>query len=178
MPWKAMTTVMLAAMLIGMAPPAAHAATLFEAHVNFQPCDAPVPAGYVADCGQTHDSTRGYGWNEDRTRYTRWRHLVSDLRLDTLIRLDEPYTPTEISPSWEIDGPRGTYDVTVSVGDPTGHGISTVTVNGVVAISEFHSSLRHPFKQATVRVTGSGVALWDQHEWQSRWDYVDIVQVS
>jgi hypothetical protein len=78
---------------------------------------------------------------------------VSDLRLDTLITLRNPHGDNVES---VILVPRGKYHVTVGVGDPLPQGVSSVSVNGKVAISEFRSTASHPFKQATVTVhTGS-----------------------
>jgi hypothetical protein len=153
---------------------------MFAAHVNFQPCEAPVPAGYVADCGYVYgygpNPTRGYGWSRPRVGATRWRHEVSDLRLDTLITLHT--SSSDGLPGWGISTPPGTYDVTVSVGDPNLHAVSSVAVNFVDAISEFRSTARHPFKQVTIRVTTDGDIGLATTEYRSRWDYVDIVQVS
>jgi hypothetical protein len=163
---------------VGVAPlQRAGAATLFEAHVNFQPCSAPVPAGYVADCGRILREHE-YGWTHNRIGFTRKRNLVSDERLDTLILLSSKRSEEQ---GWLIHVPAGTYDVTVGVGDPTGHGVSSVNVNGVPAISEFRSTATHPFWQATVTVSAgefNQIGLNPNYEFRSRWDYVDIVQVS
>jgi hypothetical protein len=113
-----------------------------------------------------------------RTGFMRERNLVSDERLDTLALLSEPQNR---DPVWIINLPNGTYDVTIGVGDPTGHGVSSVAVNGVVAISEFHSTAAHPFATVTVQATVNEfgqLSLDPNGEGRSRWDYVDIVQVS
>jgi hypothetical protein len=182
---RVVTALLLASVVLSLAPARVAHASVFEAHINFQPCSASVPAGYVADCGyrfEKQDSLK-YGWSRSRVAAMRWRHEVSDQRLDTLVKL---HVAAGLPPRWGIAVPYGSYKVTVSVGDPTGHGVSSIAINGIVATSEFHSNARHAFKQATVFLSAHGtddgqpplIVLDPQNELQSRWDYVDIVQIS
>jgi hypothetical protein len=161
----------------------AHASVPFEAHVNFQPCGIPVPAGYTIDCGyRTNFIGRGYAWNKSSmTGLMRQRNLVSDERLDTLA-----VVPRQAR--WKIQVPANhTYEVTVSVGDAVLHGCTIVdipTVNGPVAIVPGFSSRHHtqPFYQGTAYIYVTGKVMYFDVQactttMSGRLDYVDIVQV-
>ena len=86
----------------------------FSASVNFQPAGAVVPAGYLADTGASY-ANRGngftYGWTAANAAAARERHATSDQRFDTLIHTT--------GKAWEISVPNGTYNVTLTAGDPS-----------------------------------------------------------
>ncbi|RKH53851.1 hypothetical protein D7X55_01545 [Corallococcus sp. AB049A] len=89
----------------------------FELRVNFQPANAPVPAGFVADSGQVYGN-RGngftYGWNQDNTANTRDRNNPNtpSQAYDTLIR-----TQNGANYTWELAVPNGYYEVRLVAGD-------------------------------------------------------------
>lgn len=100
--------------------------TQFSAKINYQPLTAQIPSGYIVDGGETYGSRNGYtyGWTTSHTDVTRDRGANSDQRLDTLINIHS-------SAEWKISVPNGYYDVTVSVGDPSGSSTNTINIEGV-----------------------------------------------
>ena len=80
--------------------------------VNFQPVGSTVPIGYLVDSGLSFgDRGNGYhyGWNSANDN-TRDRNTLADLRLNTLNHLND-FT-------WELDLPKGTYNIYAMMGDP------------------------------------------------------------
>ena len=89
----------------------------FEAHVNFQPGTAPVPAGYVLDAGALYGTRRGltYGWNvKNKSAVDRNSPKSPDQRYDTFTSL----VVNRQQLRWELAVPNGTYSVHVVGGDP------------------------------------------------------------
>ncbi|MCK4425940.1 MAG: PKD domain-containing protein, partial [Deltaproteobacteria bacterium] len=84
-----------------------------EVAINFQPSNAEVPEGFLPDSGYSYDEERGYGWNgRGRLRtYDRNSRRSPDQQHDTIMYI-YPYQ------QWEMAVPNGTYEVTVSIGDP------------------------------------------------------------
>jgi len=84
---------------------------LFSTKINFQPAAAPVPAGYIADGGNTFAARNGlsYGWTGDNTTWARDRNKLTDQRLDTLLHFN--------GKAWELAVPNGTYNVHIAAGD-------------------------------------------------------------
>src|SRR5947209_19410653 len=83
----------------------------FTAHVNFQPGNAPIPSGYVADTGAVYGlraSGLTYGWNGNNSANARDRNVTSDQRYDTLNHMQKPAFPNA---TWEIAVPNGSYPV-------------------------------------------------------------------
>ena len=130
------------------------------AQINFQPSGSVIPNGYLGDFGLGYSASRGYGWvtpaslnNSTPTPVnlsgaTRDRDTESDRRLDTLIhlQLNQPG-------AWEYALEDGSYEVTVSVGDPLYFNSShTINVEGVEAISSFQPSSSQKFATATTTV--------------------------
>jgi lysophospholipase L1-like esterase len=89
----------------------------FEAHVNFQPSRAPLPAGYVMDAGLLFRQ-RGsltYGWSGgNKNTVDRNSRLSPDQRYDTFNKLDFGRG----KPVWEMAVPNGNYQVRIVAGDP------------------------------------------------------------
>ncbi len=84
-----------------------------EVAINFQPPNAEVPEGFLPDSGYSYDEERGYGWN-GRGRLSpvdRNSSMSPDQQHDTVMAI-YPYQ------QWEMAVPNGTYEVTVSIGDP------------------------------------------------------------
>jgi hypothetical protein len=100
----------------GAADPAS--ADDFHVHVNFQPPQAQVPAGYVADGGAVFgDRGNGYayGWDALNISYRDRNNIVSpDQRYDT-------FTHTQLygARTWELAVPSGQYHVRIVAGDPS-----------------------------------------------------------
>ncbi len=84
-----------------------------ELAINFQPSNAEVPEGFLPDSGYSYDEERGYGWNGSGRLFSvdRNSYLSPDQQHDTVISI-YPYQ------QWEMAVPNGTYEVTVSIGDP------------------------------------------------------------
>jgi hypothetical protein len=106
----------------------------FEARVNFQPANAPVPDGYLMDSGAVFGE-RGngfsYGWNATNNN-TRRRNSSSspDPRYDTLNHMQKGGTYT-----WEIAVPNGDYHVFVVAGDANfTDSVYRINVEGVLAV--------------------------------------------
>jgi hypothetical protein len=82
--------------------------------INFQPADAPVPAGYLADTGEPF-AQRGdyaYGWNA-ANRNAVDRNLITDQVYDTF-----NFMLLRGAFIWEFALPAGRYTVRVIAGDP------------------------------------------------------------
>src|SRR4051812_22097438 len=91
------------------------------AHINFQPKNAPAPAGYVADIGVKFRSKYGlsFGWNvANPNAVDRNSRLSPDQRYDTSNLLN----PGRTGAIWEIAVPNGNYSVHVVAGDPVDRG--------------------------------------------------------
>src|SRR3954464_15472838 len=87
------------------------------AHINFQPQNAPTPAGYVADVGVKFRSKYGFsfGWNVvNKNTVDRNSRLSPDQRYDTFNVLNSGRT----APIWEIAVPNGNCSVHIVAGDP------------------------------------------------------------
>jgi PKD repeat protein len=84
-----------------------------EVAINFQPSDAEVPEGFLPDSGYSYDEQRGYGWDGGGTLFPvdRNSYWSPDQQHDTIMYI-YPYQ------QWEMAVPNGTYEVTVSIGDP------------------------------------------------------------
>ncbi len=89
------------------------------AKINFQPANAPIPQGYLADTGATFGN-RGngfsYGWDADNSNSTADRNASNspDQRFDTLT-----HTQRFGRRKWEIAVPNGMYRVRLVAGDPS-----------------------------------------------------------
>lgn len=102
--------------------------------VNFQPVDAPVPVGYLADSGEVFgDKGNGYyyGWNAP-TYETIERDLTSEPRYNTFNHLQKSSNPNA---TWEIALPEGPYDVHIVCGDASfTNQFNTIDVEGTVLV--------------------------------------------
>ncbi len=87
-----------------------------ELKVNFQPADAAIPTGYIADTGERFGERNGlqYGWSYDIHTATRKRNSAESQLRDTLIhmQLNGNYR-------WDVVVPNGQYEVTIMAGDPS-----------------------------------------------------------
>ncbi|QEG36415.1 PQQ-dependent sugar dehydrogenase [Bythopirellula goksoeyrii] len=95
--------------------------------VNFQFDEVLTPTRYIRDVGAVYSNQGGgltYGWSSDHTDVSRDRGINADQRLDTLIHFHQ-------NQKWEFGLPNGTYEVTVSVGDPEFASSYTLNVEGV-----------------------------------------------
>jgi hypothetical protein len=111
---------------------AAGAAQGQDIKINFQPSSATIPAGYLPDYGEVFgDRGNGYtyGWDMDITGASRRRGVSSDPRYDTVVQMQETATPA----TWEIELPRGVYNVFLACGD-AGYvdQINTMDVEGTI----------------------------------------------
>lgn len=92
----------------------------FSAAINFQPASTSVPAGFVADIGQTYASRNGltYGWDVDNRSAARDRGASStrDRSTSTLLHFNSSRFRAR---TWEIAVPNGTYSIQISAGDPS-----------------------------------------------------------
>jgi len=162
----------------------AGAATTPVAHINFQPQDATVPAGYRADYGQGFDAGRGYGWVAQTSPTPvslvgngRERGKVADQRLDTLMHMQGTPTAGPSAARWEYALAAGAYDVTVSVGDPSWFDSRhRLSVEGTLAVNNFVPSAATPFRTATVhvQVNDGRLTLDAAGGVNTKLDYIDI----
>jgi glucose/arabinose dehydrogenase/PKD repeat protein len=105
-----------------------------HAKLNFQPANAPVPAGYLKVDGSTYRN-RGaftYGWlARNNTARDRNSTLSSDQRYDTLIHMQKAGNSV-----FELAVPNGTYRVHLVSGDPTQvNSVFRVNVEGVLVVN-------------------------------------------
>lgn len=114
-----------------------HAGHGFEAHINFQPASAQVPAGYLADIGAVfadRGSGHSYGWNLSNASYTRERNSPRspDQRYDTVNQMQRRGGGNV----WELAVPNGTYSVRLVAGDPAAYDSTyAINVEGVLTVS-------------------------------------------
>lgn len=112
----------------------------FSAAINFQPARLPVPAGYLADSGQSFaDRGNGfrYGWNGNDTRFVHYLpvKVAPDVRYDTYAVTTRAVGRRNPGRIWQIEVPNGNYTVDVVAGDGTiGWGRSQFLVNGAAVI--------------------------------------------
>lgn len=125
------------------------AVSLFSANVNFQDAGTPAPAGYEIDFGEAYGA-RGngltYGWIDINTSApislvgqgrNRGFGGLTDLQ-NTLIHMEHPSTPPP--GYWEISVPNGSYQVTVTAGEPQPGAdpeVHRVNAEGVNIINNF-----------------------------------------
>ena len=132
----------------------------FSAGINFQPPNAPVPSGYVADKGTTYrDQGNGftYGWDVANAACRDRNNSASpDQRYDTLT-----HTQLYGNRKWALAAPNGTYTVHLVAGDPSASG-STIRYNleGVLALSgSTTSSKRWVESTSTITVKDGALTL-------------------
>ncbi|WP_242919897.1 Ig-like domain-containing protein [Pontibacter liquoris] len=132
-----------------------------DVKINFQPSTSATPTDYTADTGKAFDATRGFGWVDpstkqpkDQSASMRERSGTTDIRLRTLVQMQQTNTKGETPGSWEMAVANGTYSVTVSAGDPSYlDSKHQVNVEGVAAISGFVPTSTEKFRSGTVTVT-------------------------
>jgi hypothetical protein len=145
----------------------------FSAKINFQPAGAAIPSGYLPDTGDVFAS-RGnglsFGWSANHTDNTRDRNVLADQRLDTLCHF-------HAGAKWEIQVPNGTYNVFVSIGDPSFSSAYTLNVENVSYWSNL-SLATNSFASKTMLVTVTdGRLTLDQGsavEKATRINYIEI----
>ncbi len=138
------------------------------AKISFQAADIKAPSGFSIDSGQAYTSARGYGWvnfNDNNpvdltanTRYS-WNAATGFI---TVFQMQQKSSAGVITGGrWEYAVPNGTYDVTVTAGDGRKNdgvnyccldGTSRLTVEGVLAVNDFHSTAAAPLTTQTVTV--------------------------
>ena len=143
--------------------------------VNFGNEDSPLPSDeFILDFGREYSAAQGFGWITqdsldddvavpiDISPNTRDREAIEDQSLDTLIHLQYPpqfpglpglEPPINTPSAWEYDLENGTYQVTVSVGDPeftdSNH---VINLEGENAISGFVPTSDNLFTEVTTVV--------------------------
>jgi len=126
-------------------------------HLNFQPDNAQVPEGYIADTGLAYGA-RGngftYGWNVGNSGYARDRNnaVSPDQRYDTFSHMDHADF-MGADRAWDIAVPNGTYSVHLVCGDPlTTDSVHEVAIEGVVFLAGTPTT-ENRFIEATGNVT-------------------------
>jgi len=132
-------------------------------HINFQPANVTVPAGYIADSGLTYGVRTGgftYGWNQDNSSTARVRNaaISPDKRYDTLEHMQKAENPNA---KWEIAVPNGFYTVHIAAGDPTAIDSKyAIAAEGRTLVTGTPSSTKHWFEgTATIRVTDGRLTI-------------------
>jgi hypothetical protein len=158
-----------------VAPPPPPPPATFPLKINFQPTGVAVPAGYVPDGGDVYGprtASLTYGWSVSHTGNARKRGVNADPRLDTLNQF-------HAGAKWEVAVPNGTYNVLVSIGDPSYASAFTINVEGVSYWKATSLAANH-FLQVSKAVTVTdGRLTIDQGtaaEMATRIDYVEISQ--
>ena len=155
----------------------------FSKKVNFGLATTATPAGYVADTGLAYDAARSYGWETlsgaalDKSAEARERGVLTDKRLDAFVHIARP-TTTE--GRWQLDVPNGTYNVTVSVGDPSyTDSVHIVRAEGT-GIINFTPTAATPHQSVTASVTvADGKLTLDQvGGTNTKINYVDVVSAT
>jgi glucose/arabinose dehydrogenase len=128
-----------------------------HARLNFQPANAPVPAGYLKADGTTY-RTRGaftYGWTAaNHTAKDRNSTLSPDQRYDTLLHMQKPTNPNAV---FELAVPNGTYRVRLVSGDPSQvNSVFRVNVEGVLVVSGTPTSATRWIEGTAVVTVGDG----------------------
>lgn len=125
--------------------------TTFEAKINFQPDDAPVPSGCIADVGAVYGLQAGnltYGWDRELTHRTR--------ALGKKVEAADDHK-SFIAPGkgiWEIELPQGVYEVTLAAGNGKGGLRQRVEVEGVMLLDD-RTNRESRWVDATAAVTVS-----------------------
>lgn len=105
----------------------------FSLKINFQPANAPLPPGYLADTGATFGPKGGglsYGWNVSQAAFARQSNSANaaDVRYDTFIEM-------ESNAVWEIQLPNGVYGVHAVAGDARASaGVFRIEAEGVPVV--------------------------------------------
>jgi glucose/arabinose dehydrogenase len=125
--------------------------------LNFQPADAPVPAGYLKADGTVYRN-RGaftYGWTAaNATGKDRNSALSPDQRYDTLVHMQKPANPNAV---FELAVPNGTYRVHLVSGDPSQVNSNfQVNVEGVRVVSGTPTSTRRWIEGTAVVTVSDG----------------------
>jgi lysophospholipase L1-like esterase len=154
----------------------------WEAHVNFQPNNAPKVKGYMADVGGVFKK-RGvvsYGWSEVNTlnAFDRNAKAAKDQRFDTLVAMQKGRKNLR----WEIAVPNGQYQVRIVAGDAKDTGNvykikaeNTVVVNRAIPVG---SKSRWAAGTAIVTVKDGRLSLAAAPgAVRNKLCFVDIVQV-
>jgi PKD repeat protein len=120
---------------------------------NFQPAEAQVPPGFVADSGSAFREITGFGWSTPPagTPGPAARNSVHspDQTFDTLIHVN----PGAV---WELAIPNGDYVVTVCVSDPSQpEGRQRVSVEGIPLIDNEDLSTTNRWLERADHVTVS-----------------------
>jgi glucose/arabinose dehydrogenase len=145
----------------------------FPIRINYQLAGAATPSGYLADTGLLFGDRgggRSYGWNVDTTDVCRDRGVNSNQLLDTLCHFHS-------GAAWELALPNGTYNVLVSIGDPSFASTHTVIVEGTtywnalsLAANQFGSTTRAvTVSDGRLTITQGGAA-----DKSTRINYVEV----
>lgn len=126
--------------------------------INFQPANATIPNGYLADVGGSFDSAKGFGWTIGPEEVLRARDRDSSLstgqEYDTLISVASDAL-------WEYEVPNGSYMITICVGDANYPiGIQRLQAEGVSVIdAQLSDSVRWVTKEKVVDVRDGKVSI-------------------
>jgi hypothetical protein len=143
------------------AVPSSALASNLTARINFQPANAAVPAGYLADTGTAlalAANGERYGWNTDITAQMVNRNAPNspDQGHDTFAQMQTAAAPNAV---WEMSVPNGTYTVRIIAGDPSAiNSDYELAVEGVRIISGVPTTAAH-WIDATRTVTVNDGAL-------------------
>jgi hypothetical protein len=175
-----------------------------EVHINFQPYNAPVPAGYKADWGQPGGGN--HGWEDFDGNPIHFKHAVrrsgvSDERdATTMIVRTHESADGRVSAVWRLHALEygQQYRITMGVGDAVLRGNTRVVLYQcstalppcprdsapIVLVNGFVGTVSQPFLAVTTTFVRAGGDIYlsadpglDQDS-NGRWDFIDIVPVS
>ena len=154
----------------------------FAAQINFQPFGATVPSGYVADTGALFgDQGNGltYGWNSPKPAQVVGRRVQSQPagtdapRYDTFAVMHAKGRGS----LWEIQVPNGTYQVSITAGDPTASGVQRIEANGTFVVNGKPTLDKHWITDSqSITVTDGLLKLTVPKGATSKIDFINITQ--
>lgn len=129
--------------------------------VDFCKTNSKPEPGYMKDDGSKYGE-RGngysYGWDVDNTANGRERGVAADKRFDTFVQMQPLSEKT--SHSWSIALPKGTYKVTVGVGDPSYNDSHyVIDAGGVELINYYPCQSKYGVATGIVQVTDGRLTL-------------------
>ena len=156
----------------------------FVADINFEPANAPVPSGYLADTGLDYgDRGNGltYGWNAAHKAQVVARHPKKPS--DGMDNLEDTFAvmhPKGTGSQWQIAVPDGNYDVSITAGDLTQNsGQYAIDVNGApfLAGKVKGKAARWITASTEVTVTDGLLTLTVPKGRQAKIDFINISQI-
>ncbi|HWE02791.1 MAG TPA: carbohydrate-binding protein [Tepidisphaeraceae bacterium] len=156
----------------------------FAANISFEPANAPVPTGYLADTGMDYgDRGNGftYGWNGTHAAQVVARHPKKPS--DGMDNLEDTFAamhPKGNASQWQIAVPDGNYQISITAGDPSqSSGEYAIDVNGAAFLTGKVKGRAARWITASneVAVTDGLLTLTVPKNRQAKIDFIGISQI-